>query len=191
MPKHKRERIIRQPRLSWSDDDITHALGFLDYCLEYGVDFEDLVASHLPKVTGKAFTRDQITRKLKREWNFYGPDNSDSDYTELLREGSSVLSGYNSELKEDIRAAASRIAPPRVTRSRLRSLTSALTSRSRTLSKLRQLSDTSSDSSLSLHATPEFEGVHLDIGQPELEHETPKGVGRDSTVSAYWPDLFE
>lgn len=166
MPTRNRpkKRPHQQSRLLWDDEDIIQLLAFLDFCLTHRLDFESLVESHLVKVTGKAFSKTNIDRKLKREWTKCGHDKS-TTFRDLLREGSSVLAYYKVEEHENIREVASRIEPPQGARYRLRNASSALTSRSRTLSKPRQPSETSS---LSIHATPEFASLELQTKQASL-----------------------
>jgi len=156
-----KKRPHQQSRLLWAYDDVIQLLAFLDFCLAHRLDFESLVESHLGKVTGKAFSKTKIYAKLTREWTNYGHDESTA-VDDLLREGSSVLAAYTVEEHENIQEVASHIEPPQGARYRLRDASSALTSRSRTLSKPRQLSETSS---LSIHATPEFAGLESQAEQ--------------------------
>lgn len=166
MPNQKKKRGAQQPRFCWKEDDVIKVLAFLNHCLKVGLDFESSVASHLAKVIGQELSNKQIFDKLKREWDGYGPNAADSKFSDLLRKGPSVLHGYGVEWQERISEVASHIEPPQVSRDRPRSASPALTSRSRTLSKPRQGSE-SSESTLSIHATPEFEGFQFDIGKTE------------------------
>lgn len=164
MPHRKKKRGVQHPRLCWIDDDTIQLLAFLDHCLEFGLNFESLVASHLAEVTGKAFSNKQISAKLKREWKGFGRLDSPA-VDDLLIKGSCVLVYYDAERKERIRDVASHIDPPGGVRDRSGSAApSTATSRSRTLSKPRQRSESSS---LSSHATSEFEGFHFDIRQAD------------------------
>lgn len=176
MPQREKKQPLQCTRFYWTLDDIIQLLAFLDHCLEFGLDFESSVAGHLAEATGKVFSNKQIYGKLEREWKVYGRDDV-PDVDDLFVKGSSVLN-YSLELQDQIRDVARHIEPPQEVRGR------ALTSRSRTLSMSRQASESST---LSTHATPEFEGFHFDIGQ--AEHAEVGAGGEDSMVimTPPWP----
>lgn len=155
MPKGSKKDHRPPQRRVWEPNDVTELLAYLDYCLERGIDFESTVIGHMRNVTGKDFSQKQISRKLKSEWDQWGREGLGT-VQDLLSEGSTFLVGYTEDDREDIREAISRLGPP-ADRYRFKSTSSVSTSRSRTMSKPRQLSGRST---LSLHATPEFEDLN-------------------------------
>lgn len=151
MPKNSKKRHRSPRKRIWERGDGIELLAYLDYCLEHGIDFESTKISHLKAVTGKDFSEEQVSGKLRREWKGYGRQGPNT-VQDLLSEGSPFLVGYIDIDREDIREAISRIEPP-ASRYRLRSASSALLSRRRTPPKPRQPSETPT---LSTHATSEF-----------------------------------
>lgn len=155
MPRDSKKDHRPPPRRVWEENDVTELVAYLDYCLERGIDFESTVIGHMRNATGKDFSAKQISRRLNIECTKWGREGLGT-VQDLLSEGSTFLVGYTEDDREDIREAISRMEPP-ADPYRLRSTSSVSTSRSRTMSKPRQLSGRST---LSLHATPEFEDLN-------------------------------
>lgn len=160
----------RPPRFGWTRSNAHKVVACLDYSLEHKVDLETTAIDHIARRIGKEVTAQQIRNGLKHEWNTYGRETGDVDLETFLSEGSSFLVGYSDDDRETIRQEINQIEPPS-RRYWLRNTPLGSVSRTRTLSPNRcQRSDTST---LSLHATPEFEGLGECLGQVnEAEQKT-------------------
>lgn len=126
------------------------------------MDFERTIIKHLKTTTGKDFSESQVSDKLARECKNYGREGSGT-VEDLRSEGSIFLDGYTEDDRENIREAISRIGQLGSSRYRLRSSSSELRLRSRTISKPPQRSEKSN--------------FATDV---RLEHENPPGAQASS-----------
>jgi hypothetical protein len=154
--KSKRRREPRPPRFRWTKDHAIKLLACLDYSLQQEVDFEGTAIFHM-KRTGYEVTAEQIRKILTQEYTLYGRAGRHYIFEDLLSEGSAFLVGYTDIDRENICEEISHIEAP-VTRYRLRSTPLASRSRFRTGSS-NDHRERSASSSLSIHATPKFEGL--------------------------------
>lgn len=131
-------------------------LACLDYSLEQKVDFDNIAIGHIARRTGKEVTAKLIRQALNTQYMTYGREGWRDTFEDFLSDGSPFLVGYTDNDRENIRKEISHIEPPQ-SRYWLRSTPLESLSRSHTLSSHHcQRSDTST---LSIHATPEFEGL--------------------------------
>lgn len=136
----------------------------LDYCLKHKKNFERIVIGHLKATRGKDATIQDIYSGLRREWNWYGRNDSRT-VRDLLVEGSACLVRYTQIDRENIRRAISRLEQQSRCKTRTADLpASILVKAARTGGPARSLrrrlpSVPSSVSTLSVHSTPEFEGI--------------------------------
>ncbi|KAM5345066.1 hypothetical protein ACJ41O_010928 [Fusarium nematophilum] len=132
--KKARRPRQRKPNLQvWANNDRLELLAYLNWCVQYEVDFEATVMGHLKGVTGKDFSSRQIRDKLWRDWNNYGKCDN---FEDLYSQGTAAL---NPEEAEDqvIQQMLARLGSPPRSRYLLRHDSSAPKSRSRTLSTVR------------------------------------------------------
>lgn len=162
MPKaiSKKRRQTPTKRV-WQQEDVNELLACLDYCVGNGFNFDRIIIGHLKKATGKDFNERQISDRLLREYKNYGREGS-TTVEDLKSEGSKVLEGYSEDDREDIREAVNRIAIAG-NRYRLRSTPSDLLSRSRTVSRPRQLTESSSITSRRTPNRENLRNVQVDV----------------------------
>ena len=156
-PREPEPPTPEPPKFRWTRDHVNMLLACLDYSLQQEVDFEGTAIFHIRRRTGHEVTAEQIRKTLRREYKSYGRPGRHYVFEDLLSEGSAFLVGYADIDREDICEEISHIEPP-VTRYRLRSTPLASRSRFRTGSS-NDHRKRSASSSLSIHATPEFEGL--------------------------------
>lgn len=173
--KLKRRREPRPPRFRWKKSDITILLACLDYSLENKVDLDNTAISHIAKRAGKEVTPESIQQALRKEYREYGRSGGNDTFQHFLSEGSSFLDCYTDSDRDDIRQEIGRIELPQ-SRYWLRTIPLESPSRSRTLSSdCRQDSETST---LSIHGTPEFEGLGEYLNNVDDERTDEERVGR-------------
>ncbi|KAK8087695.1 hypothetical protein PG997_002656 [Apiospora hydei] len=148
-----------QNRTTWDHiKDEVPLLAWLDYCIQYGVDFDSTVIDHLRTYASKEVSSDQVDRKLYSLWRNLGPSGKGAKFDDFKhRQGSPVI-GISDIQREALRECKANLAAPPPTRPdaehQRRGITPGLRTRSRTLSEPRQ--PPSEDSSLSeLSSTPD------------------------------------
>jgi hypothetical protein len=163
--KSKRHSTPRPPRFTWNRSNAIKLIACLDYSLQQKVDFINTTIGHIARRTGKEVTERLIQQGLKNEYKTYGRSGENDSFNDFLAEGSTFLVGYSDSDHQTIREEISHIEPPR-NRYLLKCTPLESRSQSRTISSNHyQASETSS--TLSIHATPEFEGVYDHIDQIE------------------------
>ncbi len=133
----------------------------LDYSLEHNVDLTSVAVSHLDRLKNDEddVVRNAIRGALLKEYREYGRDDGDTSLKAFLAEGSAFLR-YGKDDPETLRVERSLIQPPSGRRYPLRNTPRTSTPRTRTSRTLSpRLPASSETSSLSLHCTPEFEGL--------------------------------
>lgn len=160
--KARRSDGPKPARFSWTRSNRNKLIACLDYSLQHKVDLYRTAIGHLSKTTGQEVTAAQIRKGLENEWKAYGRSGGKDDFETFLSEGSIFLVGYRERDYENFEQEMKQIAAPQsfdwLVDTPLKSA-----SRSYTLSPNRcQRSDTST---LSLHATPEFEDLGDFAGQ--------------------------
>ncbi|KAF5007608.1 hypothetical protein FDECE_6072 [Fusarium decemcellulare] len=132
--KKARRPRKRKPNLQvWANNDRLELLAYLNWCVQYEIDFEATVMGHLKSVTGKEFSSRQIRDKLRREWNNFG---TCDDFEDLYSQGTAALNPGEAE-DQVIQQIFSRLGTPPRSRYLLRRASSVPKSRSRTLSAVR------------------------------------------------------
>ncbi|KAH7165157.1 hypothetical protein EDB81DRAFT_917127 [Dactylonectria macrodidyma] len=147
----------------WSDDDRREPLAYLNWCVQSEVDFETTVIGHLKRVTGRDFSSRQVRDKLRREWNNVGKCDK---FEDLYAQGTA---GLNPSPEEDqlFEQILTRLGRPNV-RYRLRSASSALNTRSRTVSTDIRNTQQMMDTGRLLQSAHATENVSDD--EPERDH---------------------
>ncbi|KAF4462340.1 hypothetical protein FALBO_10855 [Fusarium albosuccineum] len=132
--KKARRPRNRKPNLQvWANNDRLELLAYLNWCVQYEVDFEATVMGHLKSVTAKDFSSRQIRDKLRREWNNFG---TCDDFEDLYLQGTAALNPGEAE-DQVIQQMFARLGTPPRSRYLLRRASSVPKSRSRTLSAVR------------------------------------------------------
>jgi hypothetical protein len=153
--RSKRRREPRPPGFTWTKSDMIKLLACLDYSLEQKVNLNNTAISHMARRTGKEVTAVLIQRGLKKVYGDYGRWGENHSLEDFLSEGSSFLVGYSDSDRENIREEIGHIEPPQ-SRYWLRNTPLESPSRSRTLSS--NHCQRSKTSTLSISATPAFQG---------------------------------
>lgn len=166
----------RPPRFVWRRSDVLKVLACLDYSLEQGVDFNNTAIGHLARGTGKKVTAKLIRQALWNEYKTYGREEGNDTFEDFLSEGSPFLHGYTDRDRENIREEISRIEPPQ-SRYWLRN-TPLKRSPSQSRTQSSNHCQRSETSTLSLHSTPEFEGIseYVDRANDEEKRRNGKQV---------------
>ncbi|KAJ3547645.1 hypothetical protein NM208_g1411 [Fusarium decemcellulare] len=129
--KKARRPRKRKPNLQvWANNDRLELLAYLNWCVQYEIDFEATVMGHLKSVTAKDFSSRQIRDKLRREWNNFG---TCDDFEDLYSQGTAALNPGEAE-DQVIQQMFARLGTPPRSRYLLRRASSVPKSRSRTLS---------------------------------------------------------
>ncbi|KAK7941500.1 uncharacterized protein PG986_013887 [Apiospora aurea] len=148
-----------QNRTTWDHiKDEVPLLAWLDYCIQYGVDFDSTVIDHLRTYADKEVSSDQVDSKLYSLWRNLGPSGKGTKFDDFKRSQGSPVIGISDIQREALRKCKANLAAPPPTRPdaecQRRGITPGLRTRSRTLSEPRQ--PASEDSSLSeLSSTPD------------------------------------
>lgn len=105
-------------RIFWSTTDRLQLLAYLDWCVQYSVEFELTAPGHLENATGKHFSKERIHKRLYKEWQKYGICDKFSDLFELGTAGFSPLVGEEEENFHKIFRSINPARESRRTRSR-------------------------------------------------------------------------
>jgi len=180
MPKRRQNQPPRRSGKLWERSDVIQLLACLDYCLERNLDFMKNAVGLLQGATGKEYTERQISDRIWIEWNNYGRKYSKTK-SDLLSEGSAHLVGYTSNDFQEIHEARGHLNSRRYTLQNTSPALSCRISRSRTASTPRHSSESST---LSIHATPEFEGLSLLNWSPGKDDQIEKQVGLSCSLDS-------
>ncbi|KAF5965886.1 hypothetical protein FBULB1_11996 [Fusarium bulbicola] len=72
---------------SWSTTDRLQLLAYLEWCVQYCVNFQVTAPGYLEKATGKHFSKERIRQKLYKEWQTYGTCDKFNDLFDLGTSG--------------------------------------------------------------------------------------------------------
>ncbi|KAK8004943.1 hypothetical protein PG990_010980 [Apiospora arundinis] len=143
-------------RITWDTfKDEIPLLAWLDYCIQYGVDFDSTIVDHLRTYANKEVNLKKVNDKLKRLWDNCGYCDKFDDFKN--RQGSPAI-GITSIERKAVEKFKESLPPPPArpdTVYLLQGITPGLRTRSRTLSAQRQASEDSSLSDLSSITDPD------------------------------------
>ena len=115
--KRKRSKVAQgTPKASqpWSNEEKATLYGWLDYCVEVlGYGKEDFLSTVCIKLEDQGSSRHDINiivRKLRRDWQSYGPEeqdhgNEEQKFEEIFERGSLCFTGFSAQEHENIATA--------------------------------------------------------------------------------------